>query len=90
MVHQLLDALVTNINSPPGGIGIRGAYDVLTPRHQMKPAVIAIPLDARTDDEITLLAAEILDQILRSGRGVGERLEDDPRGAGRPPTVTRM
>jgi len=38
---------------------IRVAYDVLTPRHHMRPGVIAIPLDARTDTEITLLASFI-------------------------------
>ncbi|MBM3140560.1 MAG: hypothetical protein FJZ92_10280 [Chloroflexi bacterium] len=27
----LFDALTTNVNSPPGGIGIRGAYDFVTP-----------------------------------------------------------
>lgn len=32
------------------------AYDVLTPTHHMKPGVIAIPLDAKTDLEITVLA----------------------------------
>jgi multicomponent Na+:H+ antiporter subunit E len=35
---------------------LRVAYDVLTPRHHMKPGVIAIELDAKTDTEITLLA----------------------------------
>lgn len=35
---------------------LRVAYDVLTPRHYMKPRVIAIPLEARTDSEITALA----------------------------------
>lgn len=35
---------------------LRLAYDVLTPRHHMRPGVIAIPLDAKTDLEITLLA----------------------------------
>lgn len=35
---------------------LRVAYDVLTPTHHMKPAVIAVPLEARTDLEITLLA----------------------------------
>lgn len=35
---------------------LRLAYDVLTPTHYMRPAIIAIPLDARTDFEITLLA----------------------------------
>jgi multicomponent Na+:H+ antiporter subunit E len=32
------------------------AYDVLTPRHHMTPGVIGIPLEARTDLEITVLA----------------------------------
>lgn len=32
------------------------AADILTPTHRMKPGVVAIPLDARTDFEITLLA----------------------------------
>ncbi|MBE0599062.1 MAG: Na+/H+ antiporter subunit E [Desulfuromonadales bacterium] len=31
-------------------------YDILTPHHRMRPAVIAIPLDLQTDTEITLLA----------------------------------
>lgn len=35
---------------------LRVAYDVLTPRHHMRPRVIAIPLDAATDTEITMLA----------------------------------
>lgn len=35
---------------------LRIAYDVLTPTHHMKPAVLAVPLDAETDAEITLLA----------------------------------
>lgn len=35
---------------------IRVAYDVVTPTHYMRPGVIAVPLDARTDAEITLLA----------------------------------
>jgi multicomponent Na+:H+ antiporter subunit E len=35
---------------------LRVAYDVLTPRHYMRPGVIAVPLEARTDAEITLLA----------------------------------
>lgn len=34
----------------------RVAYDVLTPRPRMRPAVLAVPLDAETDAEITLLA----------------------------------
>lgn len=35
---------------------LRVAFDVLTPRHRMKPGVVAIPLDAKTDAEISLLA----------------------------------
>ncbi len=35
---------------------LRVVYDILTPRHRMRPAIIAIPLDLRTDNEITLLA----------------------------------
>ena len=35
---------------------LRVAYDVMTPRHRIRPGVVAIPLDARTDTEITLLA----------------------------------
>lgn len=34
----------------------RVAYDVITPTHYMRPGVIAVPLDVRTDAEITLLA----------------------------------
>lgn len=35
---------------------LRVAHDVLTPRFFMQPRIIAIPLDARTDTEITALA----------------------------------
>ncbi len=35
---------------------LRVAYDVLTPTDYMKPAIIALPLEAKTDLEITLLA----------------------------------
>lgn len=35
---------------------LRLAYDVITPKHYMRPAIIAIPLDAKTDFEITMLA----------------------------------
>lgn len=35
---------------------LRVAYEVLTPQDHMQPAVIAIPLEAKTDFEITLLA----------------------------------
>jgi multicomponent Na+:H+ antiporter subunit E len=35
---------------------LRVAYDVVTPRHRMHPGVVAIPLDASSSIEITLLA----------------------------------
>jgi multicomponent Na+:H+ antiporter subunit E len=35
---------------------LRVAYDVITPGYHMRPAVLAIPLDAKTDAEITILA----------------------------------
>jgi multicomponent Na+:H+ antiporter subunit E len=35
---------------------LRVAYDVITPTYYMKPGIIGIPLDAKTDAEITLLA----------------------------------
>lgn len=34
----------------------RVAYDVLTPGYHMRPGILAVPLDAKTDLEITLLA----------------------------------
>ncbi len=35
---------------------LRVAADVVTPRHRSRPGVVAVPLDARTDAEITVLA----------------------------------
>jgi|UniRef100_A0A7C1WZ07 multicomponent Na+:H+ antiporter subunit E len=35
---------------------LRIAYDVLTPQLHAQPRIIAVPLDAQTDTEITLLA----------------------------------
>jgi multicomponent Na+:H+ antiporter subunit E len=35
---------------------LRVAYEVLTPTHHMRSGIIALPLDAETDAEITLLA----------------------------------
>lgn len=35
---------------------LRVAYDVVTPTFHMRPAIVAIPLDAASDAEITLLA----------------------------------
>ena len=38
---------------------IQIAWEVITPRHRMESGLIAIPLDARTDFEITILATLI-------------------------------
>ncbi len=35
---------------------IEVAYDVVTPKFYMKPGIVQVPLDARSDVEITLLA----------------------------------
>lgn len=35
---------------------LRITWDILTPRHRMRPAILAIPLDIATDEEITTLA----------------------------------
>lgn len=35
---------------------LRVAYDVITPRLYMRPGIVAVPLDAKSDQEITLLA----------------------------------
>ncbi len=34
----------------------RVVYDILTPTHYMRPGVIAFPMEAKTDAEITMLA----------------------------------
>jgi multicomponent Na+:H+ antiporter subunit E len=46
-VYYLWQILLSNL---------RVAYDVVTPTHYMRPGVIAVPLEAKTDAEITLLA----------------------------------
>jgi multicomponent Na+:H+ antiporter subunit E len=35
---------------------LRVAYDVVTPGYRMRPAVVAVPLECRSEGEITLLA----------------------------------
>lgn len=35
---------------------LRVAFDVLTPRHRMRPGILAIPLESDTDDQILALA----------------------------------
>jgi multicomponent Na+:H+ antiporter subunit E len=35
---------------------LRVARDVITPGNYMRPGIVALPLDAKTDGEITLLA----------------------------------
>jgi len=47
LILFLRDLVVSNL---------RVAYDVLTPTHYMRPAVVAVPLRARTDGAITILA----------------------------------
>jgi multicomponent Na+:H+ antiporter subunit E len=43
MLFYLWELVVSNL---------RIAYDIITPRHRMRPGVVAVPLDARTDFEI--------------------------------------
>lgn len=38
---------------------MRVTYELLTPTHRMKPAIVAIPLDARSDAQILLLTTLI-------------------------------
>lgn len=38
---------------------LRVAYEVLTPNFNMRPAIVAVPLDIRSEMEITLLASLI-------------------------------
>lgn len=45
--HYLVDLVRANL---------RVAYDVVTPPFHMQPSIIAVPLDARTDLEITLVS----------------------------------
>lgn len=35
---------------------LKVAFDIITPKDYMKPGIVAVPLDAETDIEITLLA----------------------------------
>jgi multicomponent Na+:H+ antiporter subunit E len=35
---------------------LKVAYDIITPKDYMQPGIVAVPLDAETDMEITLLA----------------------------------
>ena len=35
---------------------LRVAWDVVTPRHLSRPGILAVPLDAKTDVEITVFA----------------------------------
>jgi multicomponent Na+:H+ antiporter subunit E len=38
---------------------LRVAYDVVTPKYYMRPGIIAVPLDAKSDLEITFVATAI-------------------------------
>jgi len=35
---------------------LRITWDIMTPRHRMRPAILGIPLEITTDEEITTLA----------------------------------
>lgn len=35
---------------------LRVAWDIVTPRHRARPGIIVVPIDARTNGEITILA----------------------------------
>lgn len=35
---------------------LRVAYDIVTPHHYMRPGIVAVPLEAETDWEVTFLA----------------------------------
>ncbi|MBX3395386.1 MAG: Na+/H+ antiporter subunit E [Phycisphaerae bacterium] len=47
MLYFLKDLVISNL---------RVAYDILTPTYHMRPGIIAVPLDASTDLEITTLS----------------------------------
>ena len=47
LLFYLMELLLANF---------RVAHDAVTPTHHMRPALLAIPLDARTDFEILLFA----------------------------------
>jgi multicomponent Na+:H+ antiporter subunit E len=54
-VHRVF-GLATYFLSELVRANLRLALDVATPRYQMKPGIIAVPLDATTDGEILLLS----------------------------------
>ncbi len=54
-IPKVLDFLATFFWQIVAG-SIKIAWDIATPRHYMKPGIIAFPLSAKTDIEITLLA----------------------------------
>lgn len=35
---------------------LRVAWDIVTPRHRARPGILVVPLEAKTDSEITILA----------------------------------
>ncbi|MDZ4204903.1 MAG: Na+/H+ antiporter subunit E [Bacteroidales bacterium] len=54
-IPKILDFLATFIWQIIVG-SVKIAWDIATPHHYMKPGIIALPLSAETDIEITLLA----------------------------------
>lgn len=57
-IPKVIDFLITFIWQIITG-SVKIAWDIATPRHYMKPGIIALPLTAETDIEITLLANAI-------------------------------
>ncbi|AKF08651.1 Na+/H+ antiporter subunit E [Sandaracinus amylolyticus] len=53
--RQLLDFTVFFVREATLS-ALRVAYDVVTPTHHTRPAVLAVPLDTRTDTEVAVLA----------------------------------
>lgn len=58
MIKHSLSFLIIFIKEVIYG-SLRIGYDIITPKHNMNPGIIAFPLDAKTDLEITLLANAI-------------------------------
>lgn len=54
-VPRLISFMVLFVREVIKG-SLKIGYDILTPSHYMKPGIIAVPLDCKTDLEITTLA----------------------------------
>lgn len=58
MVPKVISFLMLFVKEVVKG-SLKIGYDIITPSHYMTPGIIAVPLDAKTDIEITLLANSI-------------------------------